>query len=136
MDDLRLAGLDKHLSSKLVPLCTGALSTLMARAMSTRRCSSTVVVKKIEDISWKEECMNETVVKEDDLKSMYNYRSNLNRMFNYDLDEMANYLYIIAQIVCASIAGDMVLAAAYAHELPCYGLEVGLTNYGADMVAS
>ncbi|KAL2547621.1 hypothetical protein Fot_09151 [Forsythia ovata] len=58
------------------------------------------------------------------------------RMFNYDLDEMANYLYIIAQIVSASIAGDMVLAAAYAHELPRYGLEVGLTNYAADMVAS
>lgn len=31
----------------------------------------------------------------------------------------------------ASIAGDMVLAAAYAHELPHYGLEVGLTNYAA-----
>ncbi|KAL6967893.1 60S ribosomal protein L5 [Sarracenia purpurea var. burkii] len=38
---------------------------------------------------------------------------------------------IIAQIVSASIAGDMVLAAAYAHELPRYGLEVGLTNYAA-----
>jgi len=25
----------------------------------------------------------------------------------------------------------MVLAAAYAHELPRYGLEVGLTNYAA-----
>ncbi|KAH7547615.1 hypothetical protein FEM48_Zijuj01G0328700 [Ziziphus jujuba var. spinosa] len=29
------------------------------------------------------------------------------------------------------IAGDLVLAAAYAHELPHYGLEVGLTNYAA-----
>ncbi|XP_058094312.1 large ribosomal subunit protein uL18z [Magnolia sinica] len=38
---------------------------------------------------------------------------------------------IIAQITSASIAGDMVLAAAYAHELPRYGLEVGLTNYAA-----
>ncbi|GKV36181.1 hypothetical protein SLEP1_g44341 [Rubroshorea leprosula] len=38
---------------------------------------------------------------------------------------------IIAQIVSANIAGDMVLAAAYARELPCYGLEVGLTNYAA-----
>lgn len=38
---------------------------------------------------------------------------------------------IIAQIVSASIAGDMVMAAAYAHELPRYGLEVGLTNYAA-----
>ncbi|GKV29306.1 hypothetical protein SLEP1_g38243 [Rubroshorea leprosula] len=38
---------------------------------------------------------------------------------------------IIAQIVSANIAGDMVLAAAYSHELPNYGLEVGLTNYAA-----
>ncbi|KAL2346033.1 hypothetical protein Fmac_000033 [Flemingia macrophylla] len=38
---------------------------------------------------------------------------------------------IIAQITSASIAGDIVLAAAYAHELPRYGLEVGLTNYAA-----
>ncbi|KAK4419758.1 60S ribosomal protein L5 [Sesamum alatum] len=38
---------------------------------------------------------------------------------------------IICQIVSASIAGDHVLAAAYAHELPHYGLEVGLTNYSA-----
>lgn len=38
---------------------------------------------------------------------------------------------IIAQIVSASIAGDMVLASAYARELPHYGLEVGLTNYAA-----
>ncbi|KAJ6817504.1 60S ribosomal protein L5-like [Iris pallida] len=38
---------------------------------------------------------------------------------------------ITAQIISASIAGDMVLASAYAHELPRYGLEVGLTNYAA-----
>ncbi|OIW02335.1 hypothetical protein TanjilG_11229 [Lupinus angustifolius] len=38
---------------------------------------------------------------------------------------------IIAQITSASIAGDHVLAAAYAHELPHFGLEVGLTNYAA-----
>ncbi|CBI38286.3 unnamed protein product, partial [Vitis vinifera] len=38
---------------------------------------------------------------------------------------------ITAQIISASIAGDMVLAAAYSHELPHYGLEVGLTNYAA-----
>ncbi|XP_044497590.1 60S ribosomal protein L5-like [Mangifera indica] len=40
---------------------------------------------------------------------------------------------IIAQIVSASIIGDSVLASAYAHELPIYGLEVGLTNYAAEM---
>jgi hypothetical protein len=38
---------------------------------------------------------------------------------------------ITAQIVSASVAGDMVLAAAYSHELPRYGLEVGLKNYAA-----
>ncbi|KAH6778335.1 ion channel protein [Perilla frutescens var. hirtella] len=38
---------------------------------------------------------------------------------------------IVAQIVSASITGDMVLASAYAHELPQYGLKVGLTNYAA-----
>ncbi|GFY81288.1 ribosomal protein L5 B [Actinidia rufa] len=38
---------------------------------------------------------------------------------------------IIAQIASASIAGDIVLASAYSHELPRYGLEVGLTNYAA-----
>ncbi|KAJ6791923.1 60S ribosomal protein L5-like [Iris pallida] len=38
---------------------------------------------------------------------------------------------VTAQIISATIAGDMVLAAAYAHELPHYGLEVGLTNYAA-----
>ncbi|KAL2589659.1 hypothetical protein AAZV13_13G243200 [Glycine max] len=38
---------------------------------------------------------------------------------------------IVAQIISASIAGDLVLATAYSHELPRYGLEVGLTNYAA-----
>ncbi|XP_075514960.1 large ribosomal subunit protein uL18-like [Primulina tabacum] len=38
---------------------------------------------------------------------------------------------IIAQVVSASIAGDHILGSAYSHELPHYGLEVGLTNYAA-----
>lgn len=38
---------------------------------------------------------------------------------------------IVAQIVSSTIAGDMIMAAAYAHELPRYGLKVGLTNYAA-----
>jgi len=38
---------------------------------------------------------------------------------------------IIAQIIYSEIVGDKVLRAAYAHELPRYGLEVGLTNYAA-----
>merc|ERR1712179_220224 len=38
---------------------------------------------------------------------------------------------IVAQIVYARIEGDMVVCAAYAHELPGYGVKVGLTNYSA-----
>jgi len=38
---------------------------------------------------------------------------------------------ITCQIVYATIQGDVVVAAAYAHELPQYGLKVGLTNYSA-----
>jgi large subunit ribosomal protein L5e len=38
---------------------------------------------------------------------------------------------ICAQVIYATIAGDRVVAAAYAHELPKYGLSVGLTNYSA-----
>ncbi|KAF3336862.1 hypothetical protein FCM35_KLT19448 [Carex littledalei] len=38
---------------------------------------------------------------------------------------------ITAQIISATIAGDVVMAAAYSHELPRYGLAVGLTNYAA-----
>jgi len=38
---------------------------------------------------------------------------------------------IVAQIAYSKIDGDHVLAAAYAHELKNYGMEVGLTNYAA-----
>eukprot|EP00299_Pterocystis_sp_00344_P004581 c15843_g1_i1.p1 GENE.c15843_g1_i1~~c15843_g1_i1.p1 ORF type:complete len:305 (+),score=57.29 c15843_g1_i1:1-915(+) len=38
---------------------------------------------------------------------------------------------VIAQIAYAKIVGDFILAAAYSHELPRYGLPVGLTNYAA-----
>ncbi|XP_049849294.1 60S ribosomal protein L5-like [Schistocerca gregaria] len=38
---------------------------------------------------------------------------------------------IIAQIVFAKIKGDFVLCAAYSHELPRYGIKLGLTNYAA-----
>jgi large subunit ribosomal protein L5e len=38
---------------------------------------------------------------------------------------------ITCQVVYAAIAGDVVVAAAYAHELPKYGLKVGLNNYSA-----
>ncbi|XVE72633.1 hypothetical protein DITRI_Ditri11bG0053800 [Diplodiscus trichospermus] len=64
-----------------------------------------------------------------------------NRLINQDKNKYNTPKYrlvarftnkdIIAQIVYASISGDIVLAAAYAHELPRYGLDVGLTNYAA-----
>lgn len=38
---------------------------------------------------------------------------------------------ITCQIQYATIAGDIVVASAYAHELPRYGLKQGLTNYAA-----
>merc|ERR1712226_239008 len=38
---------------------------------------------------------------------------------------------VICQIAYAKIAGDVILAAAYSHELPRYGMPVGLTNYSA-----
>merc|ERR1711907_768716 len=38
---------------------------------------------------------------------------------------------IICQVVSSKIKGDVRHAAAYAHELPRYGLSVGLTNYSA-----
>jgi large subunit ribosomal protein L5e len=38
---------------------------------------------------------------------------------------------VICQLAYAKIAGDIVVAAAYAHELPRYGIKAGLTNYAA-----
>lgn len=38
---------------------------------------------------------------------------------------------IICQIAYARIEGDIIVSAAYAHELPRYGIKVGLTNYAA-----
>jgi large subunit ribosomal protein L5e len=38
---------------------------------------------------------------------------------------------VICQITYANLKGDVVLTAAYSHELPRYGLETGLTNYAA-----
>lgn len=38
---------------------------------------------------------------------------------------------VICQIVSSKIIGDVCHCVAYAHELPRYGLEVGLTNYAA-----
>jgi large subunit ribosomal protein L5e len=38
---------------------------------------------------------------------------------------------VIAQIVYSKIRGDVVMTAAYSHELPRYGVKVGLTNYAS-----
>lgn len=38
---------------------------------------------------------------------------------------------IVCQIVYSTLKGDMVKCAAYAHELPKYGVVAGLTNYAA-----
>lgn len=35
------------------------------------------------------------------------------------------------QIAYAKIEGDQIVCAAYSHELPKYGITVGLTNYAA-----
>ncbi|KAK4407576.1 60S ribosomal protein L5 [Sesamum angolense] len=60
------------------------------------------------------------------------YRARI-RMINQDKNKYntPKYRFVVRFILSASIAGDHVLAAAYAHELPRYGLEVGLTNYSA-----
>jgi len=38
---------------------------------------------------------------------------------------------IICQIAYAKIEGDVIVCAAYSHELPRFGVKVGLTNYAA-----
>lgn len=38
---------------------------------------------------------------------------------------------VTTQIAYARIQGDVVMAAAYSHELPRYGVKVGLTNYAS-----
>ena len=38
---------------------------------------------------------------------------------------------IICQVAYSVVAGDVMMAAAYSHELPKYGVKVGLTNYSA-----
>lgn len=38
---------------------------------------------------------------------------------------------IVCQVVAARLAGDEILTAAYAHELPKYGIKHGLTNFSA-----
>ena len=37
----------------------------------------------------------------------------------------------LLQVAYARIEGDIIISAAYAHELPRYGVKVGLCNYAA-----
>ena len=49
------------------------------------------------------------------------------------LTEIEEYppVSILQQIAYAKIEGDVIVTAAYSHELPNYGIKVGLTNYAA-----
>lgn len=47
------------------------------------------------------------------------------------LPSVATRSDIICQIVSSKITGDEVLTSAYAHELPRYGIKLGLTNFAA-----
>ena len=40
-------------------------------------------------------------------------------------------LNLLLQVAYARIEGDIIMCAAYAHELPQFGVKVGLTNYSA-----
>ena len=48
-----------------------------------------------------------------------------------NLSHIAHLSFHLTQIIYAKIEGDKVLESAYAHELPRYGVKVGLTNYAA-----
>ena len=41
------------------------------------------------------------------------------------------FLFCFLQIAYTRVEGDVIMCAAYAHELPRYGVKVGLTNYAA-----
>ncbi|KAL0886729.1 hypothetical protein Bca101_010712 [Brassica carinata] len=74
------------------------------------------------------------------LEGKTDYRARI-RLINQDKNKYntPKYRYVVrftnkditAQILSATITGDIVLASAYAHELPRYGLKAGLTNYAA-----
>ena len=41
------------------------------------------------------------------------------------------YTKFLFQIAYTRVEGDVIMTAAYSHELPRYGVKVGLTNYSA-----
>uniref|UniRef100_A0A8C5W993 Large ribosomal subunit protein uL18 n=1 Tax=Microcebus murinus TaxID=30608 RepID=A0A8C5W993_MICMU len=49
----------------------------------------------------------------------------------YNTPKYRMIVHIICQIAYACIEGDVIVCAAYTHELPKYGVKVGLTNYAA-----
>jgi len=51
--------------------------------------------------------------------------------FEYSVTVFVWWIIFRVQIAYARIDGDVVMCAAYSHELPRYGLKVGLTNYAA-----
>lgn len=51
--------------------------------------------------------------------------------FGYCMRNQNGKIHLCFQIAYARIEGDIIICAAYSHELPRYGVKVGLTNYAA-----
>lgn len=51
--------------------------------------------------------------------------------FGYCMRNQNGKIHFRFQIAYARIEGDIIISAAYSHELPRYGVKVGLTNYAA-----
>lgn len=45
--------------------------------------------------------------------------------------QQTNSIHFKMQVAHSRIEGDKIVCAAYSHELPKYGVKVGLTNYAA-----
>lgn len=56
---------------------------------------------------------------------------NILLMFGYCMRNQNGKIHLCFQIAYARIEGDIIICAAYSHELPRYGVKVGLTNYAA-----
>ena len=51
--------------------------------------------------------------------------------FDLLVENVSFRLHTLLQVAYAKIEGDVIICAAYSHELPRYGIKVGLTNYSA-----
>jgi len=58
-------------------------------------------------------------------------RKNKYNSYKYRLIVRFSNRDICTQVAVATISGDKIVCSAYSHELPWYGLNVGLTNYSA-----